>query len=137
MRRIGEKGVAAVEFALLLIPLILFLFGAIEFGLLMYDKQVLTNASREGARAGIVFAMPRVTPAAIQAVVTSYASTYMIGFPASAVTMDSPTGYDANAAFGTDLTITVHCTYNFLLLGNFIPGISPITLTATTVMRYE
>lgn len=50
----NQRGVAAVEFAIVL-PLLLFLFiGITEFGIAYYNKQVLTNASREGARAGIV-----------------------------------------------------------------------------------
>ena len=57
----SQKGAAMVEFALILIPLLLITFGIIEFGLLMYNQQVLTNASREGARAGIVSSSPRVT----------------------------------------------------------------------------
>ena len=50
---IGQKGVAAVEFAIVLPFLVLLVFGTIEFGLMFYNKQVITNASREGARAGI------------------------------------------------------------------------------------
>jgi len=50
----NQRGVAAVEFAIVL-PLLLILFAGItEFGIAYYNKQVLTNASREGARAGIV-----------------------------------------------------------------------------------
>ena len=51
----SQKGAAMVEFALILIPLLMLItFGIIEFGMFMYNQQVLTNASREGARAGIV-----------------------------------------------------------------------------------
>ena len=53
--RRNQRGASAVEFALILPILICVLFGIVEFGLLMYDKAVITNASREGARAGIVF----------------------------------------------------------------------------------
>ena len=49
-----QKGAVAVEFALILPVLVLLLFGIVEFSLLMYNKQILTNASREGARYGIV-----------------------------------------------------------------------------------
>ena len=50
----NQRGVAAVEFAIVL-PLLLFLFiGITEFGLAYYNKQVLTNAAREGARVGII-----------------------------------------------------------------------------------
>ena len=49
-----EQGAVTVEFAIISILLFTIVFGIIEFGLLMFDKHVLTNASREGARAGIV-----------------------------------------------------------------------------------
>lgn len=49
-----ERGTAIVEFALVF-PLVLFLlFVIIEFGILIYNQQVITNASREGARAGVM-----------------------------------------------------------------------------------
>ena len=51
----SQKGASAVEFALILPILILILFGIIEFSVILYDKAMITNASREGARKGIVF----------------------------------------------------------------------------------
>jgi len=65
----GHKGAAAVEFALVLLPLIILVFGAIEFGVLLYNQQVITNASREGARAGIVQQNPRVDESTIRGIV--------------------------------------------------------------------
>ena len=53
MTRLNERGASAVEFALLLPVLMLILFGIIEFGMVMYSREVLTNAISEGARAGI------------------------------------------------------------------------------------
>ena len=50
-----EKGGSAVEFALVLPILVVILFGIIEFGFVLYDKAVITNASSEAARQGIVF----------------------------------------------------------------------------------
>jgi len=50
----NQKGAALVEFGLILPLLILLIFGVIEFGLLLFNQQVITNAAREGARAGIV-----------------------------------------------------------------------------------
>ena len=57
----NEAGAALVEAALIMIPFLLLLFGVIEFGLLLYDQQVLNNAAREGARAGIVVRTPRLS----------------------------------------------------------------------------
>lgn len=45
-----ERGVAAVEFALVAGLLITILFAVLEFGLLLDEKLVLNQAAREGAR---------------------------------------------------------------------------------------
>jgi len=142
MKRLKEcKGASAVEFALVLIPMILLIFGAIEFGVLLYNQQVITNASREGARAGIVSQSPRVTPTEISTIVNNYADSHLITFGSynpPVLNPNPPSGYDSNASFGSDLTVTVTYQYAFLVIPNFIPGItSPRTMTATTVMKYE
>ena len=49
-----------MEFAIIAPLLFIILFGIIEFGILIYNKAMITNASREGARAGIVFSDPRI-----------------------------------------------------------------------------
>ena len=50
----NQDGATVVEFALIAPLLFLLIFGIIEFGLLLFNKHVITNACREGARAGIV-----------------------------------------------------------------------------------
>ena len=47
-----EEGVAALEMALLLPLLLLFIMGILEWGFAFYTDLVLTNAVREGARFG-------------------------------------------------------------------------------------
>ena len=69
----NQRGAAVVEFALILPILLLLLVGTIDASLALYDKAVITNASREGARAGIVARSPPVTPEEIVAVVNRYA----------------------------------------------------------------
>jgi Flp pilus assembly protein TadG len=137
----SQKGAAMVEFALILIPLLLITFGIIEFGLLMYNQQVLTNASREGARAGIVASNPRVTPAAINSVVQNYCLNHLVTFGnlnIPTINPNPPTGYSSNATFGTNLTVQVNYSYSFLVIPNFIPGITnPHPMHAMTVMKYE
>jgi Flp pilus assembly protein TadG len=54
-----QRGATAVEFGIVLFLLILVVFGTIEFGLLLFNKHIITNASREGARAGVVARMDR------------------------------------------------------------------------------
>ena len=65
-----EEGASAVEFAIILPVLLLLLCGIIDFGVLFYDKQLIANASRVGARAGIAR-----TSATISSIVTSYCTT--------------------------------------------------------------
>lgn len=140
--KMGDKtGVSAVEFAIVLPVLILFLFGIIEFGILFYDKAVITNASREGARAGIVYRYPvPVTDAEIEQVVIDYCADYLINFaetstePLVTIIPTSTTGLEA----GDPLTVTVSYPYQFLVLPNFVTALTgPINLAATTVMRME
>lgn len=137
--RRAEKGAAAVEFALVLPILLVILFGIIEFGLIMYDKAVLTNASREAARAGIVLRNPKPTDAAIQAVAGSYCSglvTFGTAGPPT-VTVTQP------GTSGSILTVTVTYDYGTLVIGKLIQLASggvfadPVRLSATASMINE
>ena len=128
-----QRGTAAVEFAIVLPVLVLLLFGTIEFGLLLYNQQVMTNASREGARAGIVSQTPRVSDGEIAAVVTAYCGENLVTFGAE----NAPVCQVARSgtAFGDDLTVDVTYNYAFLVLSNL--GFEPKTLMARTVMKQE
>jgi Flp pilus assembly protein TadG len=59
-----------VEFAIVLIPLSLFLFGLIQFGLAFDQKQSINSAAREGARLAAV-PHPANTVSAIRATAQS------------------------------------------------------------------
>ena len=142
MKLRNQKGAAAVEFAIVLSLLLLLVFGIIEFGLLLYDKAVLTNASREGARFGIVLRTPRYTDAEIQNVVTTYCSNYLITFGGpTTVQVPAPIWTDTDGSLdrniGDDLEVTVTYAYKFLLIPKFISITDPKTLTAKTLMKYE
>lgn len=50
--RPNENGAAVIEFAVLLLLLVPLLFGIIEFGFLWAQSHYLSQATREGARAG-------------------------------------------------------------------------------------
>lgn len=50
----ARRGAAAVEFALIAPVFLVFLFGTIELGRLALARNVIANASREGARLAIV-----------------------------------------------------------------------------------
>jgi Flp pilus assembly protein TadG len=129
----SEKGVVAIEMAILLPLLILFLFGSIEFGLLTYNKQIITNASREGARAGIVIQDTKLSANDIIGIVEDYAENHLVSFGANNTLTILVT--NAGASFPADLGVQVSYAYDFLVLANL--GFGPVTIEAETVMRME
>ncbi|WP_232438379.1 TadE/TadG family type IV pilus assembly protein [Burkholderia ubonensis] len=139
MRSRKERGAAAVEFALVLPLLLTVTFGAIEFGIAIYDKAVVTNASREAARYGVVLASPKYTAAQIQQVAASYCSTYMISFGGSNACSSSNVAVTgAQGSLGTPLSVTISYKFVPLALGKLIsPLTGPLTISATTTMNNE
>ena len=132
----NQRGVAAVEFALILIPLVLLVFGTIEFSTLLYDKAVITNASREGARAGIVFSTADVSDADIVTVVNNYCSDHMISLGGNSSIITTITRNDVGPV--RSLTVNVSYVYQFLILPSFISTLSDgLRLEGETVMRME
>jgi len=129
----NQRGLAAVEFALILIPLVMLIFGTIEFGTMLYDKAVITNASREGARSGIVFvADGAVGDADIVNVVNTYCGNHMISLGGNSGVSTTITRAEPF------LTVRVAYRYNFLILPSFISSLTNgINLQAETVMRME
>jgi Flp pilus assembly protein TadG len=134
-----RKGAAAVEFAIIAPLLFTIIFGIIEFGLLFFDKQVITNASREGARYGILWSPTRPTDVEITARVLTYTANHLVTFgaPTTPTVAISRTGVWPGTS-GDALSVTVTYPYNFLLLPNFVTGLSNISnLKARSIMRLE
>ena len=149
-----QSGASAVEFALILPLLILILFGTIELGLYLFNKNVITNASREGARAGIVGRIPRLSNADIETEVKKYCEDHLITFGNDAgpdvsikdVNNDADTfdpaterctvyELDLGYIFKCELEVTVDYDYDFLFLSNL--GFGTTTITAVSVMKME
>lgn len=137
IRRQAQQGAAAVEFALILPILLLVFFGMIELSLALYDKSILTNASREGARAGIVLSSPKLTDAQIRTVVLNYTNGALISLgstTAPTVTIEQSTP----ASFPNPLRVTVSYTYKGLGVGTMLGALgAPIVLTSSTSMVNE
>ncbi len=137
-----QKGVAAIEFAILLPVLCMIIFGIIEFSILLYDKQVITNASREGARVGIDIdisgSVPvRSTEGEIKSVVTNYVASNLITFgtPNTPVTTVTPADLSGMVR-GDDVTVTVSYNYDFLVLPNFVASLGGVkNIQSQTVMK--
>ena len=146
----STEGSAAVEFAIILNLLFLMIMGMMEFGMAFSMRQVIINASREGARYGIAYKVDtqgiRVPPTQLTPSIRNFIlSTSGDGLgltnilPANAnpaVTVDG-TGA-ATGQTGSTLRVTVTCQYPFWVMDKLLPVLgSNLTLAGTTVMRVE
>ncbi len=148
MKMKNGKGASAVEFAIILPVLIVMLFGIIEFGLVLYDKAVITNASREGARQGTLFKTDPSDPSQhmscpdilnkVSTVVTAYCADKVVTFKDPPGTCNTATSTCSGTDQGDELTVVVTYQYDYLVIPAFISTIAgPITINATTIMRME
>ena len=128
--RRNRKGAAAVEFALVA-PLFFFLvFGMIEYGRMIMVQQVITNASREGARQAV---LDGATVDEVQAVVDEYLENGSITGATVAVSPDPP----SSAAFGDPVTVSVSIPFDDV---SWLPSpmyLGETTMNADTTMRRE
>lgn len=126
----NQKGATSIEVALILtfvfIPLV---FGIIEFGLLMYNQHVVTNAAREGARSGIVF-KSNLSDTDIIDIVNNYGKNHMVFFSDESM---NPHVIE-NCSSSDFLSVNATYQYHFLFLDLFL---DPINLTSITKMRCE
>ena len=127
-----QEGGSALELAIILPVMILIIFGIIEFGLILYNQQIITNASREGARAGIVARSPRLSSGEITNVVDAYCSGNLVTF-GSATSPNVSINNSGGTSFGDDLAVQVTWRYEFLVLPDYLGR----DLLARTVMKYE
>lgn len=139
----NAHGSASVEFALVLIVLLMLLMGVIEFGLAWHYKYAITNACREGARYGVVYhtradgsRMPpcELVPSIVQ--VTTNFLTGLLPTGAYQVTVENNTAYQTGTA-GTDLIVRVAAQNNWNLLGGLLPLWEDLSYTAQIVMKCE
>ena len=135
-----------VEFAIVLPLLLILVFGVIEFGIMFFNKAVVTNASREGARAGIT----GLTNSQIETIVKDYCNTNLISLGSVSASDLDPKKLDQNGDIisgdpdddiiisidaQNDLTVRVEYGYD-LLIGSLL-GFTKTIIEARTVMRME
>ncbi len=145
----AQRGVAAIEFAVVLPILLLIIAGIIEFSLIFFDKAMITNASRVGARIGIRSTDDpwSVTRTKILDAVDKYLRDQRSSGPVKSLFLrnlgnpgytpitemspDPPTGsYSPGGTF----TVTVKYDYTFLI---FSFTNQTITLAGETTMGFE
>jgi Flp pilus assembly protein TadG len=143
-----DDGAAMVEFAIISSVLLMLVLGIVEFGFLYYQKQVITNASREAARYGVSYQTKTdgsrlppqniTAPYTIKKVVDNYC-TGRIPTGWTTAVADDPlnTGGYTLGTKGKPIIVTVSCTNQMDLLSGFIPSLANISFTAKTIMNCE
>lgn len=154
----SDRGQTLIEFAFIITILLVLILGIVEFSIILYDKAMITRASREGARAGVVFrADPTtfdyspLTAAEIRTVVSNHLQTGLLTFgtPFNAATGVTArwstdggttwtTSLPSSRGNGEQLRVDVAFTYTFLVLPRLAKiGGGTLNLTARTIMRME
>lgn len=125
----AKKGAALVEFALVAPLLVLFTMGLIDIGRMTMVKQLLINASREGARSAT---LPNATSekivSQVEQMLTNSGVTGSVTLSPDQLTAASP---------GSTIKVTVSATANSVSWIGTSLFMSGKTLTASTSMRRE
>jgi Flp pilus assembly protein TadG len=157
MLRHNHKGAALLEFAIILPFLLVLVFGMIEFGLIVYNKQVITNASREGARwaIGQPSTGPLRTTASVNIVVQDYWTknrliSFGSGHPVTTIIDKAggilpATGQNVCAIAtppNKDIQVQVTYQYEFLVFDSIVQLVggsqnNTISISGSTIMRCE
>jgi Flp pilus assembly protein TadG len=135
-----ESGQAMVEFALILIPLLIVVVGIIQFGIGLNYWLDLNRLSNQGARWAVVNAYPGCTEASpnntqVACGTTTTLQSYiacqrLAGALKPTVDISFPTGA---STFGNSVKVEVRSPFTF----RAIMKLGTITLTARTTMRIE
>lgn len=129
----NQAGVAAVELAIILPLIVMILFGAIEFGLLFYNKAVITNATRVAARAGT----SGVDDTEMRNIIGSYCNANLINLGGNN-SLDTATDIQIDGPDGdNDITVTIDYGYNFVFADLIGLNMNNLKIHADTVMRME
>jgi Flp pilus assembly protein TadG len=141
-RRSRRLGATAVETALVMIPLCMFIFGIYEYGRLCMVWNVLNNAAREGCR----YALVNNTASTISTDVTNVVKAKMVGLSTSAfnsfsVTVSGTHNGTAtavnNLVAGDLITVTVTGQYRFMNIIPFVSKLTTFTMTSAPTMVCE
>jgi len=125
-----RKGAALVEFAFIAPVFFLIVLAMIEFGRMIMVQQILTNATREGARRAIV---EGATRSEVENHVTNYLSNASVE---GATVIVDPSDL-STAGFGDPVTVTVTVPFDTISWTSSPWILGGTTLKASTVMQAE
>ena len=130
-----RRGAAAVEFAIVAPIFFLMIFGMVEIGRAIMVQQIITNASREGARLAV---LPGTTASGVSNRVEDILTS--AGISGATVQILDEGGGATNpedAEYGDVINVTISVPYSevsWLPTSKYLGG---KTLSASTIMRTE
>jgi Flp pilus assembly protein TadG len=144
LRQVKQRGAAVVEFALLLVLLLMFVAGVVEFGRAFWYYDALTKATRDGARylsntrVSALVALDAATQTQARLMVVDAANLAQVpNFTIGDVTVSCEPNCDA------PVYVTVAIDAYPMTIGGWIPIFLPVgsttwstTLSPYTAMRY-
>jgi Flp pilus assembly protein TadG len=148
----GDRGAAAVEFALIVPILLILVFGIVDFGLAMFSQNMVGNAAREGARTASLGGTQAQTEQAATAAMTGIIGTKPTptsGLVASCTYLDTSTtpastrtcpGWTSTsgavpAPSGATVKVTITYDYKWLTPIQIVKGVSSsMTFTRQSTM---
>jgi len=132
-----DRGASAVEFALVVIPLLMIVAGIVNFGLVFAQQLALDNAVRAGARAGVV--QTGKVPATVAtdqwnstAIARSKTTTPVMSYPAPGVGASC-----AGSTFGQSMVLQGTVTSNFIIPWPLPKSIVPKSVTLTSKAEFQ
>jgi Flp pilus assembly protein TadG len=128
-----RRGATAVETAMVMIPLTMFVFGVFEYSRLLMSWNLLNNAAREGCRYALANNTSTTVASDVQTLVTSFMGGQDASFNSFTVTVSGTHNGAStpvnNLVAGDLITVTVSGDYKFMRV---IPLVS---MPATTSLK--
>ena len=136
---LGSRGQSLVEFAIALPVLLAIVIGIFEFGMAWNQRQVITNAAREGARVAV---LPSMDDTDVENAVSNYLTNANLDPDLATVTYDN---VGVGADYGQPTTVNLSYPYEFRFIGPIVALLQgddsamagTISLETTAVMRHE
>ena len=127
-----ERGTSTLEFVVVLPCLLIILFGIVELSRAWFTLNMVTTAAREAARAGAVapagsFPNPTTATARVNTILGTGTWSGSVTCSASPCVTDSQVNATISKTFSTVIP----------LLATLVPSLSSLTITHTSISRYE
>ena len=129
-----QRGSVAVEFALILPILAVLLFGIVDFGRMLWFKEVLVSATRDGARMGTLYSSGNT-----EAIIQGRVQTALVnGGMAPTNLIVTAAGNPETMITGQPVTVISQVDWNYLVIDKLLPnGWAGTQLQAAVTMLHE